>query len=164
MPEIKNLTSVWFLNLQVFNKYNNEIDDNIYWLSLKPDVLDYDAAKKLEWPFYTPTKEYADFTALDQLPIVDLLYDYNFGVQDEKGIVTLNVKNRTSTIAFFLFFDLVNSVTGKPVLPILWSDNYVTLFPGDDRTYSATIKMEDVKEGKPLLKVEGWNVKQIVLY
>ncbi len=164
MPEIKNLTSVWFLNLQVFNKYNNEIDDNIYWLSLKPDVLDYDAAKKLEWPFYTPTKEYADFTALDQLPIVDLLYDYNFEVQDEKGIVTLNVKNRTSTIAFFLFFDLVNSVTGKPVLPILWSDNYVTLFPGDDRTYSATIKMEDVKEGKPLLKVEGWNVKQIVLY
>ena len=161
MPEIKNLTSVWFLNLQVFNKYNNEIDNNIYWLSLKPDV-DYDAAK-LEWPFYTRLKNTL-ISLSGSTSNSGSAVRLQFRVQDEKGIITLNVKNPTSTIAFFLFFDLVNSVTGKPVLPILWSDNYVTLLPGDDRTYSATFKMEDVKEGKPLLKVEGWNVKQIVLY
>lgn len=164
IPRIENLTSVWFLNLQVFNKNNNEIDNNFYWLSLKPDVLDYEAAKKLEWPFYTPTKEYADFTTLDQLPTVDMLYDYNFETQDDKGKIMLNVKNPTNTIAFFLFFDVVNPTTKEPVLPILWSDNYVTLLPGEDRTYSATFKMENIKGGRPLLKVEGWNVKKIVLH
>ncbi|MDZ7605588.1 MAG: hypothetical protein U5K79_08360 [Cyclobacteriaceae bacterium] len=68
LTEIKNLTSVYFLDLRIFDANNLEIDNSIYWLSTKPDVLDYEAAKALEWPFYTPTKEYADFTALDKLP------------------------------------------------------------------------------------------------
>jgi exo-1,4-beta-D-glucosaminidase len=163
LPEIENLTSVYFLDLRIFDAGNQEIDNSIYWLSTKPDVLDYEAAKALEWPFYTPTKEYADFTALDKLPEIQLEYDYGYEKGSETGKVTLKVTNPTNTIAFFTFFDLVDSETDSPILPVFWSDNYVTLLPGESRTYDATYNLADSKGGKPVLKVNAWNVAQVKL-
>jgi exo-1,4-beta-D-glucosaminidase len=163
LPEIDGRTSVWFLYLKVFDENNNEVDNSIYWLSQKPDVLDYEAAKKLEWPYYTPTKEYADFTALDRLPATELEYDYNFETDGDKGKVTLHVNNPNDDIAFFVFFDLINPVTEEPVLPIFWSDNYISLIPEEERTYTATFEMKDSNGGKPLLKIKAWNVEPVVL-
>ena len=163
LPEIENLTSVYFLELRIFDANNQEIDNSIYWLSTKPDVLDYEAAKALDWPFYTPTKEYADFTALDKLPEVQLEYDYQFEKGTETGKVTLKVTNPTNTIAFFTFFDLVDSETDMPILPVYWNDNYVTLLPGESRTYDATYNLANAKDEKPVLKVNAWNVAQVRL-
>ncbi len=163
IPEIENLTSVWFLDLRVFDANNNEIDNSIYWLSVKPDVLDYEAAKKLEWPFYTPTKEYADFKALDQLPEVKLECDYEFETVGEDGKITLRVKNPGESIAFFTFFDVVNPVTQEPVLPVFWSDNYITLLPGEARSYTASFLAAHSNHIKPLLKIKAWNVEPVVL-
>lgn len=163
LPKIENLTSVYFLDLRIFDANNREIDNSIYWLSTKPDVLDYEAAKALEWPFYTPTKEYADFTALDKLPKVQLEYDYQFEKGSENGKVTLKVTNPSGAIAFFTFFDLVDSTTDLPILPVYWNDNYVTLLPGESRTYDATFNLSDLKGDKPVLKVNAWNVDMITL-
>ncbi|WP_372931793.1 glycoside hydrolase family 2 protein [Mariniphaga sediminis] len=163
LPEINGLTSVWFLDLRVLDENNNEVDNNIYWLSRKPDVLDYEAAKKLEWPFYTPLKGYADFTALDQLPKVKLEYVFNFETEGDKGKVTLHVKNPNATLAFFTFFDLLNPATNEPVLPVFWSDNYITLLPEEGRTYTATFDMKNANGEKPLLKVKAWNADPVVL-
>jgi exo-1,4-beta-D-glucosaminidase len=163
LPEIKDLTSVWFLDLRIFDSNNQEIDNSIYWLSTKPDVLDYEAAKALEWPFHTPSKEYADFTALDKLPKIQLEYDYQYEKGTEDGKVTLKVTNPTSTIAFFTFFDLVDPETDLPILPVYWNDNYITLLPGESRTYDATYNLADSKGEKPVLKVNAWNVKQVTL-
>lgn len=163
LPEIKNLTSVWFLDLRVYNRNNQEIDNGIYWLSLKKDILDYEAAKKLLWPYYTPTSQYADYTALDKLPKVQLTYDYQFSKDDKNGIIQLKVKNPSDAIAFFIFFDVLDPVTGKPVLPIYWKDNYVTLLPGEERTYEATYFLRDSNGGKPVIKVNAWNVEMVTL-
>jgi exo-1,4-beta-D-glucosaminidase len=163
LPEIDGRTSVWFLDLRVFDENNNEVDNSIYWLSQKPDVLDYEAAKKLEWPYYTPPKEYADFTALDRLPATELEYDYNFETDGDKGKVTLHVNNPNDDIAFFVFFDLINPVTEEPVLPIFWSDNYISLIPEEERTYTATFEMKDSNGGKPLLKIKAWTVEPVIL-
>lgn len=158
LPAIKGLTSVWFLDLRVYDKDNQEVDNSIYWLSVKKDILDYDAAKKLSWAFYTPTKQYADYSALNQLPKVKLNVDYLFSKSDESGEITLKVKNPSETIAFFLFLDAVDKVTGKPVLPVFWDDNYVTLLPGEERTYKAKYYLRDSSGDKPVIKVNGWNV------
>jgi exo-1,4-beta-D-glucosaminidase len=161
LPDIKGLTPVWFLDLRVYNKDNQEVDNSIYWLSVKKDILDYDAAKKLAWAFYTPTKQFADYTALNQLPKVKLNLEYQFAKSDESGEITLKVKNPSETIAFFLFLDAVDKVTGKPVLPVFWDDNYVTILPGEERTYKATYFLRDAGNDKPVIKVNGWNVDMV---
>ncbi|RIJ48157.1 glycoside hydrolase family 2 [Maribellus luteus] len=159
LPEIAGLTSVWFLRLNVFDQDNREVDHSTYWLSLKQDELDYEAAKKLDWPFYTPPKAYADFKALDKLPEVKLEYDYKYQKEDEKGNITLTVRNPGASIAFFTYFDLVNPGTDDPILPVYWNDNYVTLFPGEERVYTANFDLVDLKGERPELKVKAWNVK-----
>lgn len=163
LPEIKNLTSVWFLDLRVFDEDNKEVDNSIYWLSKKKDELDYAAAKKLPWPFYTPPKAYADFTALDKLPKVELDYEYTFGKDDKFGIVDLKVKNPSDAIAFFVFLDVTDAETNKPVLPIYWDDNYITLLPGEERNYRARYFLTDAGDNEPQLKIKAWNVAPVTL-
>lgn len=163
IPAIKNLTAVWFLDLRIYDKNNKEVDNSIYWLSEKKDVLDYEAYKKLSWPFYTPTSQFADYTALDKLPKIKLGYTYSYTQDGKFGKISLKVKNPTSTIAFFMFLDVLNPATHLPILPIYWNDNYVTLLPGEERTYEASYFLSDSNGAKPDLEVRGWNVgKQII--
>ena len=163
LPEIKNLTDVWFLDLRVYDKDNQEVDNSIYWLSLKKDILDYEASKKLEWAYYTPTSQFADYTALDRLPKVKLNYDYEYEKDDENGKVSLKVKNPSETLAFFIYFDLLDSKTGKPILPIYWDDNYVTLLPGEERTYEAEYYLSNSEGDKPKIKIKAWNVDPVIV-
>ncbi len=163
LPEINNLTPVYFLKLQVLDKNNNEVDNSIYWLSTKKDVIDWEAAKALPWPYYSPSKQFADYTALDKLPKVKLDIKYKFEKDSETGNVTLEVTNPASAIVFFTYFDLVNPETNEPVLPIFWDDNYITLLPGETRTYHANFDLKNSGNKKPVLKVKAWNVDSVTL-
>lgn len=163
LPDIKGTTSVSFLDLRIFDEKNSEVDNSIYWLSQKPDVLDYEAAKKLDWPYFTPPKEYADFTGLDKLPKIKLEYDYTFKEENQFGIVQLKVKNPSETIAFFLYMDVIDSAINKPILPVFWDDNYITLLPGEERSYEAKYFLKDTSSGKPQIELKAWNVETITL-
>lgn len=163
MPEIKNLTSVYFLDLRVYNSANEEVDNSIYWLSTKKDVLDYEGSKDLPWPFYTPTKQFADYKALDNLPEVKLQYEYSYAKDGKFGNITLKVKNITETIAFFNYLDAIDTETKEPILPVYWNDNYVTILPGEERTYTGRFYLEDIKGEKPALEIRGWNQKKLTL-
>jgi len=163
LPKIKNLTPVYFLKLQILDKNNKEVDNSVYWLSTKKDVIDWEAAKALPWPYYSPSKQFADYTALDKLPKVKLDIDYKFEKNSETGNVTLEVTNPASSIVFFTYFDVVNPVTGEPVLPVFWDDNYITLLPGETQTYHASFNLKDSGDKKPIVKVKAWNVDSVTL-
>jgi len=45
---------------------------------------------------------------------------------------------------------------GKPAIPILWSDNDVTLWPGESLTLTARYTAQP--DSQPVLEVSGWNV------
>ncbi len=163
LPELKNPTPVSFLDLRIYDEAGKEVDNSIYWLSKKKDVLDYEASKELPWPYYTPSKQYADFTALDKLPKVKLNYEYTFEKEGKFGVVNLKVKNPSDAIAFFVFMDLDDSTTSKPILPVYWDDNYITLLPGEERSYQAKYFLEDASDNKPQLQIKAWNVEPVTL-
>jgi exo-1,4-beta-D-glucosaminidase len=163
LPELEDLTPVWFLDLRVYDENNQEVDNSIYWLSLKEDVLDWEASRDLVWPYYTPSKEYADFTALDRLPEVELSHEYTFEKDEEFGKVRLTVTNPSDAIAFFVFLDIVDATSDSPILPVYWDDNYVSLLPGEERTCHAHYFLADSDTNRPVLKIKGWNVDPYVL-
>ena len=158
LPEIKNLTAVYFLDLRIFNAEKTEVDNNFYWLSTKKDALDYEAAKNLSWPFYTPTKQFADYSALDNLPEVNLECSYSFSSNEKFGLIHLKLKNTSENIAFFNFLDVINPNTKQPILPIYWDDNYVSILPGEERKYEARFFLSDFNGEKPIVEISGWNV------
>jgi hypothetical protein len=52
--------------------------------------------------------------------------------------VQVDLHNLTDRLAFFVQLRLIDA-TGADVLPVVWSDNYVSLFPGDARTLRAVV-------------------------
>jgi exo-1,4-beta-D-glucosaminidase len=75
----------------------------------------------------------------------------------------MKINNPSESIAFFIFLDVTDSDTHKPVLPVYWNDNYISLLPGEERTYSANYPISDTNGSKPLIEVKGWNVDKETL-
>ena len=89
--------------------------------------------------------------------------NYQFEKDEKFGKVTLKVKNPSTSIAFFIYLDVIDQVTNKPILPVYWNDNFVTLLPGEERTYTASYFLTDSDGNKPLLEIQAWNVKKETL-
>ncbi len=75
-----------------------------------------------------------------------------------EGKVEVSIENPAGgPVAFFIRIALVNRETKKRLLPLFFSDNYVSVEPGEKRTFT----LED-PQGKgtagDLVSLSGWNV------
>ena len=68
LPQIEGLSPAYFLDLRITDGSGKLVGSNFYWLSTKPETLDW---AKSNW-YTTPTASYADYTSLAQLPKVKL--------------------------------------------------------------------------------------------
>ncbi|KAL4973543.1 glycoside hydrolase superfamily [Aspergillus desertorum] len=128
LPAISTLGTMVFLRL-ILSSADGEISRNVYWLNGHMDKLDWE---KSTW-YYTPTTRYADFTALSQMEqarmetVVDL-----FSHPDPlMKHLQVRLRNLSSIPAFFVCLTVHNVMTGEEVRPVFWSDNYITVFPGE---------------------------------
>jgi len=156
LPDISTLTATWFLDLRLLKQDGTEVGNNFYWLSTKPDVLDYEAETGA-WQFYTPSKEYADFKLLKELPPIELDVQCNYRTQGDTTTATVELKNGSSQIAFFNELVLCGTKSGDTILPVFWEDNYISLPPNETRTIEATFAVGDLGDDSPQLKLNGWN-------
>jgi exo-1,4-beta-D-glucosaminidase len=142
--------AVTFVDLRLETGDGRLVSTNLYWLPRTPDVLDWERASWL----HTPTAVHADLTAIRRLPPSEL------AVRAIRGEgVAVHLTNPTDRLAFFVQLRLIDG-TGADVLPVVWSDNYVSLFPGDTRMVRA-----DVPHGEPpqdvRVEVRGINVATV---
>jgi len=75
-----------------------------------------------------------------------------------EGKVAVTLRNPGGgPVAFFNRIALVDPATRKRILPVFYSDNYVSVAPGESKT--VTMEYRPVAgQAKPLVSVEGWNV------
>jgi exo-1,4-beta-D-glucosaminidase len=149
LPAIADLNTTYFLQLELRDSSGRELSNNFYWLSTKPDVLDW---KGREDTVYTPQSGFADITGLNQLPQVKLAVSSR-AVSDA---VRVTVKNPTKSIAFMVQLRLTGA-SGDDIVPVFWDDNYFSLLPGESRDVTARYDNSAVKK-QPRLQVAGWNV------
>ncbi|MCK4446099.1 MAG: glycoside hydrolase family 2, partial [Candidatus Marinimicrobia bacterium] len=99
IPDNLDITSVYFVDLRLLDsKSGKEIDQNFYWLSTQKDIHDFE---KTEW-FYTPIKQYADFSELTQMPEVTLAVNYLIRQNGDEQSMEVTLRNTADTIAFFI--------------------------------------------------------------
>ena len=132
------------------------ISRNVYWLSPKTeDVLDWDRS---DWR-HTPASEYSDLTWLNTL----LKATVSVAVTGDlrKGEASVLLENLSSAPAVFISLSLVDA-EGEEVLPLIWSDNYVTLWPKEKMTVD--VKTLEGAVGIPAsVRIWGKNVEQVSL-
>ncbi len=154
IPEPTDISTTYFLDLRIRSATGALVSRNFYWLSTKPDVLDFN---KTEW-YYTPLKAYADFTGLDHLPTVDLqakLQLVDAGA-DLEGKV--EVENPSFSLGYLVRLRLLRTPDGEEILPAFWEDNYLFLLPGEKRNLSVRLRKADAGNSHPVLAIDGFNV------
>ena len=155
IPKLDGLTTTYLLDLRLHDESDVEISNNFYWLSTKPDVLDYET-KVEPWPYYTPSKAFADFTALNALPATKVNIEPQYHTTGEKKIIAAKVTNVSDCIAFFIELKIINKKTSEPILPVFWQDNDISLLPHERRNIEAMLPFTDEETA---LTIEGWNLR-----
>lgn len=154
LPYDKIESDVYFLSLRLFNEHDIEISDNFYWLSVKEDQPEFE---KSNW-YYTPNKEFASFAELKSMDKAEV--DVIWSVIDGKG-AEVELTNNSDKLAFFIEMRIADD-SGATVLPVMWSDNYVTLLPGETRSFDVVFNFGEEATPKSL-EVTGFNVDAKVL-
>ncbi len=155
IPQIEGLSDTYFLDLRVTDASGKPVGTNFYWLSTKPETLDW---AKSNW-YTTPTASYADYTALAQLPKIKLKVSSRTETKGADSITHVSLENPGKTVVFFVRLKIAKGDRGEEVLPVLWQDNYISLLPGEKREVTATFKTAEVGNAKPVLEISGWNVE-----
>ncbi len=148
------ISSTSFLELRLTDASGRVVSRNVYWLSTAPETLRWRAST---W-FFTPTRTYADFTALSQLPTTRPKVEACTGSSGVDGTVQVTVTNDTDAIAFFVRPRLTAGPDGLDVTPVSWTDGDITLMPGEEQTLTATYAVDDLHGATPTVVVRGWNV------
>jgi exo-1,4-beta-D-glucosaminidase len=157
IPQIEGLSPAYFLDLRVTDSSDKLVGSNFYWLSTKPETLDW---AKSNW-YTTPTKSFADYTSLAQLPKVKLTVSSRSERTDngKEALTRVRIDNPGKTIAFFVRLKLDKGKGGEEILPVLWQDNYISLLPGEKREITATYRASSPGAAEPQIEVSGWNVE-----
>ncbi|MET9364481.1 exo-beta-D-glucosaminidase [Streptomyces sp. NPDC006632] len=152
-------SGTYLARLILTDRSGREVSRNVYWLSSRPDTLDYGAT---DW-YHTPTTSYADLTGLGSLPPTAVTATaHTTHHADATSTTTVTLRNPgvgqggTGPPALMTDVHLVDR-NGAPVLPVRWSDNHVTLWPGETTTLTATYRTRALRHGLPRVRLSGWN-------
>jgi exo-1,4-beta-D-glucosaminidase len=173
VPSLPGLSETYFVSLRL--EAAGEVKSrNFYWLSTHEETLDWgrqeqDESGQYDISTWTPTKTFADYTALNTLPRIDLEATARSRRDGEKSSTTVTVHNPASTLAFAVHLKVNKTSSNRvsregerenEVLPVLWEDNYFALLPGETRQVTATYGTEDAGKAFPSVEIEGWNVNR----
>ncbi|MBV9712441.1 MAG: hypothetical protein JO011_16170 [Ktedonobacteraceae bacterium] len=146
------VSGAYLIKLVVKDSSGKEIDRNVYWWSTTTDKLDW---ANSDW-YYTPTTQYADFSRLTSMAKTSVSATASSVVSGGNETTTVKLTNNGSSKvpAFFVEAKLRDSA-GNQIAPVYWSDNDVTLWPGESTTL--TVNYAAVS-GTPQIQISGVNV------
>ncbi len=159
LPVPDGLTTTYFLKLELHDAAGKLVSDNFYWLSTKADVLDW--AKRRD-TVYTPQKDFADLTGLNSLPKASVAISKMDRGSGRNAVLTVVAKNKGDSLAFMVHTRLTRGKGGEEITPVLWSDNYFSLLPGEEKTVTARFDLSDLDGVIPELVLDGWNVEAMM--
>lgn len=150
---VDNSAKNTFLFLNLLDERGMRIADNFYCLSSKPDVYDW---KNKSW-LTTPIASYGDFKDLAYLPQANLKIRTTALTDGQDGW-NVTLENDSSILALLVQL-AVTDVERELVAPVYWSDNYISLPPGEKIVLRCHFYgHENLKPES--LKVTGWNIAE----
>jgi archaellum component FlaF (FlaF/FlaG flagellin family) len=113
------------------------------------------AGKVLSTNLYWQAANDAQFQALNALAPVTLQTSASSRVDGAETVATVTLTNSSQTPAIETKLTVLNA-DGSQVLPAYFTDNYVSLLPGESRTIE--IRYPTAKAVTPSVTLRGWNV------
>jgi hypothetical protein len=104
--------------------------------------------------FYWWAKDEASLRELNQLPQATLTASASVSAAGNERKATVKIKNSGATPALMIKLTLLDAGTGERILPAYYSENYISLLSGEERTVTIDFP---AGQSKPAIGVRGWN-------
>jgi exo-1,4-beta-D-glucosaminidase len=171
-PKVPAETSrTYFLELTL-TRGAATVSRNVYWLSTKPDQVDWSKTLGAGSGAVFQPDGYADLTGLGNLPPADVRVTASTRRSGDEAVTAVTIRNvgKNAVPTVFTRADVRRGgQDGRPlggddqVLPILWDDNDVTLWPGQSQTLTARYRLSDLRGSSPVVSVTGRNLSDRTL-
>ena len=128
------------VKLELRNSSGEVVSENLYWLGA----------------------ESASYRHLNRLPVVSLTTAATSMRSGDDVHLRIKLRNNGTVVSLANKLTLINAADGSRVLPAYYSDNYVSLLPGESREIDIEYGAKSAN-GAVQVALRGWNtVKQIV--
>jgi Exo-beta-D-glucosaminidase Ig-fold domain/Glycosyl hydrolases family 2/Concanavalin A-like lectin/glucanases superfamily/Glycosyl hydrolases family 2, sugar binding domain len=126
---------VALVKLELKSASGETLSRNFYWLAAKSE----------------------DYRALDTLPPANVTATATFsGKESGEASIIVRLSNSGTSAALENKLTLINNKDDLRILPAYYSDNYISLLPGENR--EITINYPATEGLQPVLDLRGWNV------
>jgi mannosylglycoprotein endo-beta-mannosidase len=130
-----HISAVYFVKLDLLTSNGVVVSTNFYWQNVAQD----------------------DFTLLANMPPVELEANAITTAREDTTVITVTLHNPTSHIALMTHLQLRREGTDERVLPVFYSDNYISLAPDETREFTVEARTSDFKGNEPWLALDGFN-------
>jgi len=131
----QSLSSVHFIKVNL-TEGDKTISENFYWRGL----------------------EDGNYQALRDLPRIEVESSTNVKKAGQNWILTTKLNNASQHPALMVRLKVVGKTSGERILPVFYSDNYVSLMPGEEKVITMKLKNVDTHGEKPVVEISGFNL------
>ncbi|MGA3012084.1 MAG: glycosyl hydrolase family 2, partial [Terracidiphilus sp.] len=141
---------ILFVDLTLKDAAGSDISRNVYWVPTTLSTFDW---PKTEYT-HTPALRHEDLAALTSLPSAKVTARAEIENTSLGRKLSLHLDNSSGVLAFQISA-AVRTPSGGLIAPVLWSDNWIELVPGESRTLTALLP--DSVTGDTIVQIGGWN-------
>jgi exo-1,4-beta-D-glucosaminidase len=162
LPKIAVGSPVYFVRCELMDSAGKVVSENVYWQSQRRDDV---GDPRNDAAFELKQASWADMTALNRMPRTQLDIHAQRSSEDGRDAVAIGLTNTSKQVAFFERAEVMSTRDGDEILPIEYSDNYVTVFPGETVQLRAVVSQAAPgTDGTPAwVRVSGYNTDPIVV-
>jgi exo-1,4-beta-D-glucosaminidase len=140
----------FFIDLTLTNGAGKVVSRNFYWV---PGTL-----TTFDWPktdyTHTPAARHEDLTALTNLPAAKLIALAELEKTARGRELRVTLENSSAALAFQVSA-AVRTQSGGLIAPVIWSDNWIELVPGEKRVLTAVLPESGADA--PVVQIASWN-------
>ena len=111
--------------------------------------------------FYLRALQEGDYRAIRQLPTTSLRADTLQARLGNRWQLTTRLENRSTIPALMARVKVVREKSGDRILPAIYSDNYISMMPGEQRSITIEFSDADTRGEQPAVVLSGFNVARI---
>jgi len=147
---------IFFIDLTLKDSSGRLVSRNFYWVPGTLTTFDWDRTDYT----HTPAERYEDLSALASLPPAAVTAHAEVANTANGRMITVHLQNSANALAFQVNA-AVRTASGDLVAPVLWSENWIELGPGESETLTALLP--ENAPASPVVNIAGWNVAPISL-
>ncbi|WP_109485319.1 glycoside hydrolase family 2 protein [Occallatibacter savannae] len=147
---------ILFVDLTLADGSGRTVSHNFYWIPTTLTTFDWEGTDYT----HTPASRHEDLTALAHFPAAQVDAHAEISTSARGREIHLHLANKSNTLAFQLRA-AARTASGGLIAPVLWSDNWIELKPGESTTLTAQLPAGNTNP--PTVQLDGWNVAPISL-